>query len=105
MTGRQGRWAWGLVLPAVGLDRWMKALAGSWVEPVPLWPGILALHRVENRGMAFGLLAGRPVLLALLSLLVLGAGCWGLSRCRLGLLTRLGSALLLAGLSAISATG
>lgn len=48
------------------LDQLLKMAAIYWIRPVgylPLWPGILQLVYVENRGMAFSLLVGRQDLL------------------------------------------
>lgn len=53
------------------LDRISKALLYD-AETV-IWPCVLALNGTRNTGMAMGILAGHPVLLAVLSVVLLAA--------------------------------
>ena len=60
--------AWIAVLAAAA-DRVSKVLAAQ-MEPgqvIPLIPGFLRLHRTANTGMAFSILSGQTLLLALIS--------------------------------------
>ena len=46
-------------------------------ENRPLVPGVLGIHSLSNRGVAFGLFTDRPLLnLLLITLLLLSAGTW-----------------------------
>ena len=92
------RWISGLwIMPlAVAADRLTKAAAERG-ERFVLIPGALAFRPARNEGIAFGWLAGNPALIAVLSLALLALGALGLSRLRLGPLTRTGAMLALAG--------
>ncbi len=51
------------------LKLWMaRLLAGG---PIVLIPGVVQLHYIENRGMAFGLLSGRQTLLIIVTSLLM----------------------------------
>lgn len=66
---------WILPVLILVLDRITKVLAASLpVDGVTLIPGVLGLRYGENKGMAFSLFSGNPVLLGILSLaVILGA--------------------------------
>lgn len=58
------------------LDQLLKLAVIHWIEPVgylSLWPGILQLVYVENRGMAFSLLIGRQNLFILVTGIAMAA--------------------------------
>lgn len=59
-----------------GLDQWTKYLAVTHLkgqEDIPLIPGALYLHYLENRGAAFGMFQNQRVFFIIMTLLVLGA--------------------------------
>lgn len=68
---------WGQIALAgavVAADRITKILApGLPADGVTLIPGVLGLRYAENKGMAFSMLAGKPLLLGILSLAVIVA--------------------------------
>ena len=87
-----------LVLSAaavLALDRGSKLLWGQ-AQRV-LIPGVLALRGTRNTGMAFGLLAGRPGLLAAAGILLCAGLIWLLRRRKLNRLCQYGAGLLLGG--------
>jgi len=87
-----------LVLSAaavLALDRGSKLLWGQ-AQRV-LIPGVLALRGTRNTGMAFGLLAGRPGLLAAAGVLLCAGLIWLLRRRKLNRLCQYGAGLLLGG--------
>ena len=99
MSARPRRWtAWLIPALAVAADRVAKELAvGLPAQGVTLIPGVLGLRWAENRGIAFSLFSGRPVLLGVLSLaLLLLAGRLLRGRVR-GALPRAGLLLMLGG--------
>ncbi len=70
--------SWPVLLAAAavvtGADQWIKALITRAIPPassVPVIPGILSLTHVQNRGVAFGLMAGIPTLVTVLAALTL----------------------------------
>ena len=95
---RMRRWISGLwIMPLVILaDRLTKAYAERLGARAPLIPGVIGLYPVRNQGIAFGLLGGHPALAAGLPLALMLLGAWGLTRLRLGPMSRTG-ALLAAG--------
>lgn len=68
---------WGRIVLAgavVAADRVTKMLApGLPADGVTLIPGVIGLRYAENKGMAFSMLAGKPFLLGILSLVVIAA--------------------------------
>ena len=63
-----------LAIVVVVLDRVSKMLApGLPAEGLTLIPGVVGLRYAENKGVAFSLLAGRPFLLGILSLVIIVA--------------------------------
>ena len=78
MRLRRGCRCWWIALLAALSDRLTKRLAGN----LPaggrvLIPGIVRLRPVENRGMAFSMLSGQGLLLALVTaLLIAGVTVW-----------------------------
>jgi signal peptidase II len=63
-------------LVLVGLDQLFKFLAVEYLSPIesyPIWDGVLRLTYVENPGAAFGIFAGKTVLLTgVTGILILG---------------------------------
>lgn len=63
----------------VGIDQLTKYLAVQYLQPlhsVEILPGLFNLTYVENSGAAWGILAGRQLLLISFSLLTLGFFVW-----------------------------
>jgi len=79
------------------LDRLTKALAIRMTGPVTLIDGVLGLQYVENTGMAFSLLSGRPWLLGVLSVIVILTGFLLLRRQPMGPVSKTGAMLMLGG--------
>ncbi|MBR2526923.1 MAG: signal peptidase II [Blautia sp.] len=68
-----------LTIGLAALDQRLKAFAVHSLKGRPgivLIPGILELGYVENKGMAFGLLQGKSLALAVVSLLFVGFAVW-----------------------------
>lgn len=64
---------WMPLLAVAALDRLTKIL---WAESAfVLIPHVLSVRGTKNTGMAFGMLAGKPLLLAVIALAVLAAIC------------------------------
>jgi signal peptidase II len=64
-----------LIMGLTGLDQWTKFLAKLHLKgssSVTLIPGVLQLHYLENRGMAFGMLQGKILVFLLLCLVFFG---------------------------------
>ncbi|MCG9894901.1 MAG: signal peptidase II [Fimbriimonadaceae bacterium] len=60
-------------------SKWWAREAAMWVEGrslYPLWPGVFELKLVYNRGVAFGMLQGKGVLMAPIALLMTGYAAW-----------------------------
>ena len=92
---RKYGWIAVLVLAA---DRVTKLLAAKIpADGTVLVPGVLALRRTENRGMAFSLLSVHPRLLGVLSLLVIVAAFLLLRRKKFGGLAMTGLMMMLGG--------
>ena len=73
---------WWIALAAALADRLTKRLV-AWLCPRggALIPGLVNLRPVENRGVAFSMLWGRPLLLALLTAaLIAGVTAWLIAR-------------------------
>lgn len=79
-------------------DRLTKA---AWhqipAEGKTLIPGLLGLRPARNTGMAFSLMSGKPWLLGLISLAVIGGAVWFLRGKKLSLLCRIGLMMMLGG--------
>ena len=84
-------------LLALAADQLTKLWARGLTAPVTVLPGILQLRLCENTGMAFSLLSGNPVLLALFSAALLTAGALVLRRVTLGPVSRTAAMLILGG--------
>lgn len=75
-----------LAVLVMTIDQWTKALIVEGIGPgspfgsVRLGPEWLALEYSENRGVAFGLLAGKPLLAALTGTLIAVALAWHVAR-------------------------
>ena len=98
MRLRRGcRGAW-IALAAVLVDRLTKAAARASDGRGPLIPGIVNLRPVENRGVAFSMLWGKPLLLALFTaLLIAGVVGWLIARPGAPRLARTGLWLIVGG--------
>jgi signal peptidase II len=63
-----------VAVPIAAADQWVKAQVAAAVPPgasAPVIPGLLSLTHVQNRGVAFGLLAGAaPLALAVAALIL-----------------------------------
>lgn len=82
-------------LITVSMDQGVKTLLKN--ADQPLIPGVVKLLGIRNTGVSFGLLAGHPEMVALVTLaLILLAGLF-LRRMRLGGLGALGAGLMLGG--------
>ncbi len=82
-------------LITLSVDQGLKTLLKN--ADQPLIPGVIKLLGIRNTGVSFGLLAGHPEMVALITLaLILLAGLF-LRRMRLGSLGALGAGLLLGG--------
>ncbi len=82
-------------LITVSMDQGLKTLLKN--ADQPLIPGVVKLLGIRNTGVSFGLLAGHPEMVALVTLaLILLAGLF-LRRMRLGGLGALGAGLMLGG--------
>lgn len=59
------------------LDQLTKRMAARFLrEPFVIWDGVLELRYHENTGMAFSMMRGRTMALALLTILVMAAAVW-----------------------------
>lgn len=82
-------------LITLSVDQGLKTLLKN--ADQPLIPGVIKLLGIRNTGVSFGLLAGHPEMVALITLaLILLAGLF-LRRMRLGGLGALGAGLMLGG--------
>ena len=82
-------------LITLSMDQGLKTLLKN--ADQPLIPGVVKLLGIRNTGVSFGLLAGHPEMVALVTLaLILLAGLF-LRRMRLGGLGALGAGLMLGG--------
>jgi len=82
MDFKRGRRGWWIALAAALADRATKRLVAA-LAPAggPLVPGLVNLRPVENRGMAFSLLSGQSLLLAVFTAAVIaGLAAWLLAR-------------------------
>lgn len=97
MRGKRN--AFWLIPPLVlAADRVTKLLSQHLPEEGQvLLPGVVRLRPVMNRGMAFSLLSGQPVLLGLLSLAVILGAFFALRGKKLSPLTMTGLMLMLGG--------
>lgn len=70
----------GIILLGILLDQLAKALASGLLKPVgsvPLWQDVLHLTYVENRGAAFGMLAGqRWIFMVISTVAILAVGAY-----------------------------
>ena len=81
MRLRRGCRGWWIALLAALMDRLTKRLAAGFPGTGPLIPGVVNLHSVENRGMAFSMLSGRGALPAILTaVLIAGLVGWLIAR-------------------------
>lgn len=67
---------WPLMLAGLALDLWSKTAVFNWLEQkqsdsVPIIDGFLQLVLAQNNGAAFGLFAGKPYVLAAVSIVAL----------------------------------
>ena len=65
---------WSLLVVGLALDLWTKRVVFDWLEhrgSVSIINGFLQLVRVLNNGAAFGIMAGKPYLLATVSVVAL----------------------------------
>ena len=65
---------WSLVVVGLALDLWSKKAVFDWLEhrgPVPIIDGFLQLVRTLNNGAAFGIFAGKPYFLTVISIIAL----------------------------------
>lgn len=65
---------WSLMMVGLALDLWTKKVVFDWLEhrgDVSIVNGFLQLTRALNNGAAFGLLPGKPYLLAVVSVVAL----------------------------------
>lgn len=90
------KYGW-IALVVLVLDQLSKLAAQRLTQAVALIPGVLGLRYAENTGMAFGLLAGRPWLLGLLSGAVIIIGLAALRRYQLGRVASVAAMLMLGG--------
>ena len=90
------KYGW-IALVVLVLDQLSKLAAQRLTQAVALVPGVLGLRYAENTGMAFGLLAGRPWLLGLLSGAVIIIGLAALRRYQLGRVANVAAMLMLGG--------
>lgn len=90
------KYGW-IALVVLVLDQLSKLAAQRLTQAVALVPGVLGLRYAENTGMAFGLLAGRPWLLGLLSGVVIIIGLAALRRYQLGRVASVAAMLMLGG--------
>ena len=90
------KYGW-IALVVLVLDQLSKLAAQRLTQAVALVPGVLGLRYAENTGMAFGLLAGRPWLLGLLSGAVIIIGLAALRRYQLGMVASVAAMLMLGG--------
>ena len=98
MRLRRGcRGAW-IALAAALADRLTKAAVSGLPRRSVLLPGLVNLRPVENRGMAFSMLSGRGVLLAVVTAaLIAGLVGWLIARPEMPGLTRAGLWLIVGG--------
>ena len=95
---KEGHRPWAVAAAALAADRITKHLtAGLPPEGTVLIPGVIRLRPVQNRGIAFSFLSGRPELLGVLSLVIITGTFWYLRNKRLSLLTGIGLMLMLGG--------
>ena len=99
MRLKRGCRGWWIALLAALTDRLTKLLAASLpAGGRTLIPGVVDLRRVQNRGMAFSMLSGQSLLLAILTaLLIAGIVGWLLARPDAGKLFRAGMWLIVGG--------
>lgn len=99
MRLKRGCRGWWIALAAALMDRLAKRLAvGLPAGGRTLVPGVVDLRRVQNRGMAFSMLSGQSLLLAILTaLLIAGIVGWLLCRPDAGKLFRAGLWLIVGG--------
>ena len=90
------KYGW-IALVVLVLDQLSKLAVQCLTQPLVLVPGVLELRYAENTGMAFGLFAGRPWLLGLVSAAVIVAGIAVLRRYRLGVVSGVAAMLMLGG--------
>ena len=99
MRLRRGCRGWWIALLAALIDRLTKRLAANLpAGGRTLIPGVVDLRRVQNRGMAFSMLSGQSLLLAILTaLLIAGIVGWLVCRPDAGRLYRAGLWLIVGG--------
>ena len=99
MRLRRGCRGWWIALVAALIDRLTKRLAANLpAGGRTLIPGVIDLRRVQNRGMAFSMLSGQSLLLAILTaLLIAGIVGWLVCRPDAGRLYRAGLWLIVGG--------
>lgn len=90
------KYGW-IALVVLVLDQLSKLAAQRLTQAVALVPGVLGIRYAENTGMAFGLFAGRPWLLGLLSGAVIIIGLAALRRYQLGRVASVAAMLMLGG--------
>ncbi len=90
------KYGW-IALVVLVLDQLSKLAAQRLTQSLALIPGVLGLRNAENTGMAFGLFAGRPWLLGLLSGAVIIIGLAALRRYQLGRVASVAAMLMLGG--------
>lgn len=91
-----------VIVALIALDQWVKFEIGKNIqlgEVKPFIPKILSLTYLRNTGAAFSILENQQWLFAVITLVVIGAAIWYLSK------HIKGSAWLLSGLSLIIAGG
>ena len=98
MRLRRGcRGAW-IALAAALIDRLTKVAVQAAGRRGPLIPGIVNLRPVENRGVAFSMLWGRPLLLGLFTAaLIAGVTAWLIARPETPKLARAGLWMIVGG--------
>ncbi len=93
----------GLAIPAYVLDQATKAAILAWVPPgaeIPVFPGFFNIVHVHNTGAAFGMLQGANAFFTILSLAAFLVLAFLIRRGAFqDRLTRIGVALLLAGIA------
>ena len=91
-------WPWGIAAAVFAADRVTKILAPRIpAEGQVLIPGVLGLRYAENRGIAFSLLSGHPVLLGILSLGILTGAFLALRKKKLDSVSQTGLMMMLGG--------
>ncbi|MDD2648592.1 MAG: signal peptidase II [Eubacteriales bacterium] len=94
------KWIVPIAAVVFALDRLVKlwvAQALSAGQRIDLIPGVIGICYTENTGMAFGMLSGGTVVLAIVTLVILAGAVWLICRVKLSPMSCVGFALSIAG--------